>query len=49
MRNIRWVMSGNDLSMESTSWVELEKTEVKRTDTSISFSDVDSVTTKPGL
>ena len=22
--NIRWVMSGNDLSMESTSWVELE-------------------------
>ncbi len=43
--NIRWVMSGNDLSMESTSWVELEKTEVKRTDTSISFSDVDSVTT----
>ena len=37
--NIRWVMSGNDLSMESTSWVELEKTEVKRTDTSISFSD----------
>ena len=43
--NIRWVMSGNDLSMDSTSWVELEKTEVKRTDTSISFSDVDSVTT----
>ena len=31
--------------MDSTSWVELEKTEVKRTDTSISFSDVDSVTT----
>jgi len=43
--NIRWVMSGNDLTMDSTSWVELEKTEVKRTDTSISFSDVDSVTT----
>ena len=43
--NIRWVMSGNDLLIDSTSWVELEKIEVKRTHTSISFSDVDSVTT----
>tara|TARA_B100000959_G_scaffold51439_1_gene53455 strand:- start:3877 stop:5967 length:2091 start_codon:yes stop_codon:yes gene_type:complete len=43
--NIRWVMSGNDLSVDSTSWVEIEKTEVKRTDTRVSFSDVDSVTT----
>ena len=43
--NIRWVMSGNDLLIDSTSWVELEKAEVKRTHTSISFSDVDSVTT----
>ena len=43
--NIRWVMSGNDLSIDSTSWVEIEKTEVKRTHTSVSFSDVDSVTT----
>jgi len=43
--NIRWVSSGNDLLIDSTSWVELEKTEVKRTHTSFSFSDVDSVTT----
>jgi len=43
--NIRWVMSDNDLSVESTSWVEIEKTEVKRTHTSVSFSDVDSMTT----
>ena len=43
--NIRWSMSGNDLLIESTSWVELEKAEVKRADTSLSFSDVDSVTT----
>ncbi len=43
--NIRWVMSGNELSIDSTSWVEIEKSEVKRTHTSISFSDVDSVTT----
>ena len=43
--NIRWVMSGNDLTIASTSWVEIERSEVKRTDTTISFSDVDSVTT----
>ncbi len=43
--NIRWVMSGNELSVDSTSWVEIEKAEVKRTHTSVSFSDVDSVTT----
>ncbi|MCH1591710.1 MAG: hypothetical protein L7R66_01820 [Candidatus Thalassarchaeaceae archaeon] len=43
--NIRWVMSGNDLTIDSTSWVEMQKVEVKRTDTSISFSDVDSDTT----
>ena len=44
--NIRWVMSGNDLLIDSTSWVELEKTEVKRADTTLSFSDVDSETTE---
>ena len=43
--NIRWVMSSNELSIDSTSWVEIEKSEVKRTHTSVSFSDVDSVTT----
>ena len=43
--NIRWVMSDNDLSIDSISWVEIEKTEVKMTDTSISFSDLDSETT----
>ena len=43
--NIRWVMSGNELTIDSTSWVEVEKTEVKRTHTSLSFSDVDAVTT----
>ena len=43
--NIRWVMSDNDLSIDSTSWVEIENSEVKRTHTSVSFNDVDSVTT----
>ena len=44
--NIRWVMSGNELLMDSKSWVEIEKAELKRADTAISFSDVDSVTTE---
>ncbi|RJU88054.1 MAG: hypothetical protein DWB89_00080 [Candidatus Poseidoniales archaeon] len=43
--NIRWVMSDNELSIDSTSWVEIENSEVKRTHTSVSFNDVDSVTT----
>ena len=43
--NIMWVVPDNELSIDSTSWVELEKREVKRSDTSISFRDVDSVTT----
>jgi hypothetical protein len=43
--NIRWSMPGNDLTIDSTSWVDLEKSEVKRTDTMVSFRDVDSVNT----
>ena len=43
--NIMWLVPDNELRIDSTSWVELEKSEVKRTDTSISFRDVDSVTT----
>ena len=43
--NIRWVSPDNELSIDSTSWVEIEKSEVKRTHTSVSFSDVDSMTT----
>lgn len=43
--NIKWVMSDNELSIESTSWVEMEKSEVKRSDTLLSFRDVDFETT----
>ena len=43
--NIMWLVPDNELTIDSTSWVELEKREVKRTDTSISFIDVDSVAT----
>ena len=35
----------NDLVIDSTSWVELREREVKRTDTSISFTDAYSETT----
>ena len=43
--NIMWLLPDNELSIDSTSWVELEKGEVKRSDTSILFKDVDSKTT----
>ena len=43
--NVVWLLPDNELSIDSTSWVELEKREVKRADTSISFTDVDSETT----
>ena len=43
--NIRWVMSDNELYFGSTSWIELEKEDLKRADSQLSFSDIDSVTT----
>ena len=43
--NVVWLLPDNELNIDSTSWVELENREVKRADTSISFTDVDSETT----
>ena len=43
--NIGWSLSDNKLIIDSTSWVEIEDIELKRTDSTVSFRDIDSVTT----
>jgi hypothetical protein len=43
--NIGWTLSDNKLILDSTSWVELEDRDSKRSDSTMAFTDVDSHTT----
>lgn len=43
--NVVWLLAGNKMDIESTSWVEIEDIETARTDTTVSFMDADSQTT----
>ena len=42
--NLGWSLSDNKLSIETDAWVELDSVDVKRVDSSISFTDADMVT-----
>jgi len=43
--NVGWSLSDNKMVLDSTSWVELEDRDSKRSDSTISFTDIDSRTT----
>ncbi|MEE3113309.1 MAG: SAP domain-containing protein [Candidatus Thermoplasmatota archaeon] len=43
--NVGWTLSDNTLILDSTSWVELEDRNPKRSDSTMAFTDVDSRTT----
>ena len=43
--NLGWSLPDNLLSIDSTSWIEIEESELKRRDTSATFKDGDSITT----
>ncbi|MDP6220200.1 MAG: SAP domain-containing protein [Candidatus Thalassarchaeaceae archaeon] len=43
--NVGWSLSDNKVALDSTSWVELEDRDPKRSDSTISFTDIDSRTT----
>ena len=39
--SIKWVLEGNELVIDSTSWTEIEDVKTIRTDSSINFRDAD--------
>ncbi len=43
--NVGWSLSDNKMALDSTSWVELEDRDSKRSDSIISFTDIDSRST----
>jgi len=43
--NVGWSLSDNRMALDSTSWAELEDRNPKRSDSTISFTDIDSRTT----
>jgi hypothetical protein len=43
--NVGWSLSDNKMALDSTSWVELEDRDPKRSDSTISFTDIDSRST----
>ena len=43
--SIKWVLEGNEMVLDSTSWVEIEDVRTIRADSSLFFRDADSETT----
>ncbi len=43
--NLGWSMANNILNMDSISWIELEDKDLKRTNTDISFTDIENEVT----